>query len=86
MRSVRTRQFRKLFDRLPPHIQEIAWDLWLAQDGAWPVRLLGSTTIISDIEMLQGLEMEAPVHWEMRIDISRPNDPAVVVVMPDQKD
>ena len=63
-------------------VQDLRWDLWLAQDGAWPVRLRASATVITNLEALEELELQAPVSWELSIEISRPNDPSVTVAPP----
>jgi hypothetical protein len=63
-------------------VQDLHWDLWLAEDGDWPVRLLASGTVTSDLAILQELGLSAPATWELRIDISRPNDPKLVVTAP----
>ncbi len=63
-------------------VQDLKWVLWLAQDGAWPVRLLASATVTTSSELLENLGLSAPTTWEMRVDISRPNDPSLVVVEP----
>jgi hypothetical protein len=31
---------------------------------------------------LDQLDLQAPIRWELRIEISRPNDPALVVAPP----
>ena len=71
-------------EQLAQDVRDLRWDLWLAEDGAWPVRLLASATVISDIEALGELELQAPVSWELSIEISRPNDPAVTVAPPEE--
>jgi hypothetical protein len=63
-------------------VQDPHWDLWLAEDGNWPVRLLASGTVNTDLEILRDLGLGAPATWELRIDISRPNDPQVIVQAP----
>ena len=63
-------------------VQDASWEIWLAKDGAWPVRLLASGTVTADLQILQELDLKAPTHWELRIDISRPNDPELVVAAP----
>ena len=68
---------RDLYD-----VDDLAWDLWLATDGAWPVRLLMSGTVVDDVEILEQLDLQAPATWELRVDVSRPNDPALVVEAP----
>lgn len=63
--------------------RDLKWDLWLAQDGAWPVRLVVSGTISIELPILQRLDMIAPTAWELRIDVSRPNDETIAVTPPD---
>jgi hypothetical protein len=63
-------------------VQDLHWDIWLAEDGDWPVRLLAAGTVTSDLAILQELGLSVPVKWELRIDISRPNDPNLVVTAP----
>lgn len=62
--------------------QDLAWDLWLARDGSWPVRLQATGTVAVDLTVLETLELEAPTQWEILIDISRPNDPTLEVEPP----
>lgn len=62
--------------------KDFTWDIWLAKDGGWPVRLLATVTIIEGVEEL---EIEGPYRWELRIDVSRPNDPAISVAAPDEE-
>ena len=79
------REFVETFlvpEELVGNLADLAWDLWLAEEGAWPVRLLASTIVINPVDVLQELDLEAPVHWELRIDISRPNDPELSVMAP----
>ncbi len=63
-------------------VDDLAWDLWLATDGAWPVRLLMSGTVVDEVEFLEQLGLSAPTTWELRIDVSRPNDPALSITAP----
>jgi hypothetical protein len=63
-------------------VQDLHWDLWLAEDGDWPVRLLASGTVASGLPIWQELGLTAPATWVLRIDISRPNDPKLVVTAP----
>jgi len=63
-------------------LQDQRWDVWLAQDGAWPVRIQTTGTVRNDIPILQQLDFKAPTEWTLRIDISRPNDPALTVQAP----
>jgi hypothetical protein len=62
--------------------QDISWELWLAREGAWPVRLLVSGRLQTDTGILEKLGLAAPATWELRIEISRPNDPALTVQAP----
>ncbi len=64
-------------------LQNQRWDVWLAQEGAWPVRIKTTGTVTNDIPILQELEFKAPTKWTLSIDISRPNDPAVTVQAPE---
>lgn len=80
------REFFEAFladERLLQNVRDLGWELWLAKDGAWPVRLLASATITSDLKILDELDLKAPTSWELRIDISRPNDPMLAVVAPE---
>lgn len=63
-------------------VQDLHWDVWLAEGGDWPVRLLASGTVTADLQILHDLGLTAPTTWELRIDISRPNDPKLVVTAP----
>jgi hypothetical protein len=69
-------------DQLVQAVQDLHWDIWLAEEGAWPVRLLASGTVTSDLQILKDLDLAPPTSWELRIDISRPNDPTLVVQAP----
>ncbi len=62
--------------------QNLAWDLWLAEDGDWPVRLTASGSITGGSPALDELHLEAPLTWTLRIEVSRPNDPALVIAAP----
>ena len=62
---------------------DLEWDLWLARDGSWPVRLQATGTVAVDLTILQTLELEAPTQWEIRIDVSRPNDPDLRIAAPE---
>ena len=63
---------------------ETRWELWLAKDGSWPVRLSATTTVESETApLVGGLVLEPPTSWELRIDISRANDPALTIEPPD---
>ncbi|MCH8026010.1 MAG: hypothetical protein IH866_04365 [Chloroflexi bacterium] len=64
------------------NVEDLAWDLWLATDGSWPVRLLMSGTVVGELEILERLDLQAPAAWEVRVDVSRPNDPALSIESP----
>ena len=64
-------------------LQDMHCDVWLAEDGAWPVRLQVTGTVNNDLPILQELGLAAPTNWLLRIDISRPNDPALSVQAPE---
>ena len=61
----------------------LEWDLWLARDGSWPVRLQARGTVAVDLTVLQTLELKAPTQWEIRIDVSRPDDPTLAINTPE---
>lgn len=63
--------------------KDLKWDIWLARDGSWPVRLQATGTVAVDITILQTLELEAPTQWTIRIDVFRPNDPELRIVEPE---
>jgi hypothetical protein len=63
-------------------VADLRWDLWLAENGDWPVRLTASGTVTADLQILRDLGLTAPMRWELRIDISRPNDPRLAVNAP----
>ncbi len=63
-------------------VRDLSWDLWLAADGAWPVRLHATATVTSDLTVLQDLNLNAPTAWQLNIDISRPNDPTLTIAPP----
>jgi hypothetical protein len=69
---------------LSSDVEDLSWELWLAQDGGWPVRLLAKATITSDLKILEELNLRAPSTWVLRIDVSQPNDPALVVAAPEE--
>ncbi len=62
---------------------DLEWDLWLARDGSWPVRLQAKGTVAVDLTVLQTLELKAPTRWEIRIDVSRPDDPTLAINTPE---
>lgn len=70
-------------ERALSNVQNVRWELWLAQLGGWPVRLLVTGTVTTDLRVLDTLDLEAPTAWELRIDVSRPNDPTLQVQAPD---
>ncbi|OGO51324.1 MAG: hypothetical protein A2148_10475 [Chloroflexi bacterium RBG_16_68_14] len=81
------REFFEAFlaeEQLLRNAQDFRWELWLARDGAWPVRLLASAAITADLPILQELDLQPPTSWELRIDISRPNDPTLTVAPPEE--
>jgi hypothetical protein len=63
---------------------DLTWDLWLAQDGQWPVRLQATGTVAVDLTVLQTLELEAPTQWEIKVDIEHPDDPELAVNPPEE--
>jgi hypothetical protein len=71
-----------LNDPADPNVQDLAWDVWLAESGDWPVRLVATGTTVAPYPALEELSLQAPVTWELRIEITRPNDPALVVAAP----
>ncbi len=73
-------------DQLLQRVQDLRWELWLAEDGGWPVRLLLSGTITADLPILDELDLQPPTLWELRVDVSRPNDPSLAVVAPEGED
>ena len=64
------------------NVEDLSWELWLARDGSWPVRLLATATITGDNALGTALGLLPPTGWELRIDISRPNDPTLSVTAP----
>ncbi len=64
-------------------VSDVSWDLWLASDGGWPVRLLANATITADLPVLGEFGLTPPASWELRVDVSRPNDPTLAVVAPE---
>jgi hypothetical protein len=73
-------------EQLLQRAQDLRWDLWLAEDGGWPVRLLLSGTITTELSILDELSLQPPTFWELRVDVSRPNDPSLAVVAPESED
>lgn len=69
-------------ERLLANVEDLSWDIWLAQDGGWPVRVRASSTVTADLQINKTLEVPAPAVWELRIDISRPDDPRLAVRPP----
>jgi len=71
---------------LPPDAfstaRAVAWDLWLARDGGWPVRIQGTFAIPKRTELLNGLGLRAPARWKLVIDVSTPNDPSLMIYPP----
>lgn len=62
--------------------QEPTWDVWLADDGGWPVRILLSAVVPDKTPALEQLGVIGPASVELRIDISRPDDPTLLVQIP----
>jgi hypothetical protein len=69
-------------DQLLSAVRDVSWELWLARDGGWPVRLLAKATIVSPLPVLTQLALPLPTLWELLIDVSRPNDPTLTIVAP----
>lgn len=61
---------------------DLTWDLWLAQDGLWPVRLQATGTVAVDLTVLRTLELKAPTEWTIRVDVEHPDDPDLAVEPP----
>lgn len=68
--------------QLLTNVNDMHWDLWLARDGEWPVRLLASATITADMTVLNDLSLHPPTAWQLTVDVSRPNDPTLAVAAP----
>jgi hypothetical protein len=66
-------------------VSDLDWQLWIAQDGGWPVRLLATSTVDTDADLLDEFSLEPPTAWELRVEVSRPNDPTLTVVAPKNK-
>ena len=64
------------------NVQGLKWELWLAQSGQWPVRILASGTVDRDMRILQDLGLAPPTKWELRVDVTRPNDRTLTVDPP----
>lgn len=64
------------------NVQGLRWELWLAQDGEWPVRIVASGTVNREMRILQDLGLATPTQWELRVDITRPNDRTLTVEAP----
>jgi hypothetical protein len=71
---------------LPPEAfktaEDLTWDLWLAEPGAWPVRIEATFTIPTKTDLLEGLGLQAPAHWRLLIEITTPNDPELMIYPP----
>jgi hypothetical protein len=76
--------FRKFLadDPLVGGRQQPSWDVWLANDGLWPVRLVLAAQLGADAPGLAGLGVAGPAAIELRIDVSRPDDPTLTVQAP----
>lgn len=64
-------------------VRSLDWELWLAEDGTWPVQLLARATVTAGLPILDELNLQPPASVVLRIDISHPNDPSVTVGAPD---
>jgi hypothetical protein len=62
--------------------QQPSWEVWLANDGAWPVRIALSALVPAGTPALDQLGVVGPATVALRIDISRPDDPALLVQTP----
>jgi hypothetical protein len=69
-------------ENIASSVENAEWELWLAEDGAWPVRIVARATLTDESALTEQFGLNAPTSWELRIDISRPNDPALVVAPP----
>lgn len=69
-------------DGAPDNVVDYTWDLWLATDGGWPVRLQASATITGGAGFLDALDLAAPATYELSLDVSRPDDPTIEIVPP----
>ncbi|MEX2159074.1 MAG: hypothetical protein WEB04_06680 [Dehalococcoidia bacterium] len=67
---------------LVENVRGLRWELWLARDGEWPVRILAAGTVESDLPLLTELGLATPTQWELRVDITRPNDATLAVEAP----
>jgi hypothetical protein len=67
-------------------VQDVSWDVWLAQEGVRPVRIRAAATVTADLRILKQLDLKAPVLWEIQVDISKPNSEAIVVEAPEDRD
>lgn len=70
-------------EQLLRQVRDLQWDLWLAEDGGWPVRMRTAGTVTAGLRVLEELEVPVPADWTLQIDISRPNDPLLAVRAPD---
>jgi len=83
--TAKGREFFETFlsgGQLAEGVDNLRWDLWLAKDGGWPVRLRASGTVKVAMRVLEELRLLEPVSLELRIDISRPGDPTLVIRPP----
>lgn len=72
-------------EALLANVEDFRWELWLAQDGGWPVRMSASSTVTKALQVNRALKVPAPAVWELQIDISRPDDPRLAVRPPSDK-
>jgi hypothetical protein len=71
---------------LPPEAssatQGVEWDLWLTEEGGWPIQIQASFDIDKRLDLLSGLRLRPPVTWKLVIEISGPNDPGMMIYPP----
>jgi hypothetical protein len=71
---------------LPPETatdtRDLTWDIWLAEDGGWPVQIQAMFTIRGKSNLLSGLELQAPATWKLLIEVTTPNDPDLMIYPP----
>jgi hypothetical protein len=71
---------------LPPEAASAAhgvkWDLWLAEEGGWPIQIQARFDIEQKSGLLSGLGLRPPAAWKLLIEISKPNDPGMMIYPP----
>lgn len=63
-------------------VSDFNWELWLAKDGGWPVRLVATAKVQRNMPVVNVLGLTAPADWQFRIEVSQPNDPSLVITPP----